>query len=269
MRIGCCGSMIDPDRDRIGIEIIEILAETGFDYIELSLRDIVALPERDFAALKERIQRSGLKCESCNNFLPPDIKVTGPHADTQAALEYAERAFGRAAQMGAEVIVFGSPLSKNLDQGFDSKIGRLQLLDMVRRFGTLAGKYGQTIVMEPINHYESNMLISSLETCQFADEVDHANVGMLIDYYHSSLEEEPPDTALQTGGYLKHIHFARVNPRIFPKSLGEDSNYAVFFGSLKSIGYTGRISIEAYTGDFAADAADTLQFIRAAFGGGI
>jgi hypothetical protein len=33
MRLGCCGSMISPSTDPVGIEIVEKMAEIGFDYM--------------------------------------------------------------------------------------------------------------------------------------------------------------------------------------------------------------------------------------------
>jgi hypothetical protein len=43
--------MIDPARDPVGAEILEPAAGAGFDYLELSLADILALPENDCARL--------------------------------------------------------------------------------------------------------------------------------------------------------------------------------------------------------------------------
>jgi len=37
-RFGCCGSMIAPASDPVGLAIVEDLAAFGYDYIELSLR---------------------------------------------------------------------------------------------------------------------------------------------------------------------------------------------------------------------------------------
>lgn len=68
MRIGCCGSMISPSTDRVGIEVVETMASLGFDYIELSLADVTALPAETFEALAWRLERSGIPCEACNNF---------------------------------------------------------------------------------------------------------------------------------------------------------------------------------------------------------
>jgi sugar phosphate isomerase/epimerase len=87
--MGCCGSMISPSTDPIGIEIVETMAEIGFDYTELSLSDIAALPEGAFADLARRVERSRIQCEACNNFFPRTIRLTGAEAHLHVALDYA------------------------------------------------------------------------------------------------------------------------------------------------------------------------------------
>ena len=97
MRVGCCASMIAPDRDPLGIESVEAMAAAGFDYIELSLAHLAALDDGAFQRVVDRVARSGIRCEACNNFFPPHVRLTGPEADLDAAVDYATRAMGRAA----------------------------------------------------------------------------------------------------------------------------------------------------------------------------
>ena len=89
IRFGCCGSMISPSADPVGGEMVEALAEIGYDYIELSLSDLTALSEPAFAGLVERVNRSGIRCEACNNFFPRRIPLTGDQARLNHALAYA------------------------------------------------------------------------------------------------------------------------------------------------------------------------------------
>ena len=118
LRIGCCGSMIAPVADPVGIDIVEDLAAFGFDYIELSLRDFAPLPEPALAQLISRLERAGLACEVCNNFFPPEIRLTGPDADLSTALRYARATLTTAARLGTSVVVFGS--SRNADSRVSS-----------------------------------------------------------------------------------------------------------------------------------------------------
>ena len=77
MRFGCCGNLASTHPDGIGIEIIEDAARFGFDYIELPIAEMTALSATDFDIIEKRIERSGIKCEVCNNLFPSSIRLTG------------------------------------------------------------------------------------------------------------------------------------------------------------------------------------------------
>ena len=64
------------------------------------------------------------------------------------------------------------------------------------------------------------------------------------------------------GTELWHVHFATPGARAFPECW--DGRYGRFFAALANIGYGGRMSIEAFTSDFAADGARALSVLRQA-----
>lgn len=262
MKFGCCGSMIDPEHDPIGIDRIEKLEEIGYDYIELSLRDIMKLSDADFLQLERRVSRSGLRCEACNNFMPPDLKVTGPGVDTKSVLNYVENAFERAGRLGAEVIVFGSPLSRDIDLDFSRETAVGQMVGILRLMGSIAEKYHVTVAMEHVNRIDGNLLTSVSEALELVRRVNHPKIQLLVDYFHLSIEKESVNSILSAGSSIRHIHFARLYKRLYPKDLREDPNYVLFFENLKKIGYQYRISVEAVTDQFEKDAKETLTFLR-------
>jgi len=87
MRLGCCGSMISPAVDPVGIDIVEDLKDFGFDYIELAMSGVAALSDSEFTALAGRLKKVGLPCEACNNFFPPRLRLTGAEARLATAVE--------------------------------------------------------------------------------------------------------------------------------------------------------------------------------------
>lgn len=265
IKFGCCGSTINSDIDKIGINIIEALKKIGFDYIELSLRDIAQLSNRDFLLLKKRIYLSGLKCEVCNNFYPENIKLTGLDTNNDTILRYLEKALFRAKQIGVEVIVLGSPFSKNLPDGFSGEKAWGQMIEKLRLINLAVKKNKITVVIEPINRNESNFIIKTKEAYQLVKEVGRENIQLLVDYYHFSLEEEDPKILLEINGLLKHVHFSRIKNRSFPIKIEEDPNYLPFISNLKGIGYQHRVSIEAYTDNFINDATKSLRFLKNSF----
>jgi D-psicose/D-tagatose/L-ribulose 3-epimerase len=261
MRFGCCGSMISPTTDPVGIEVVELLAQIGFDYIELSLADLAALPGTAFAVLRRRIERSGIRCEACNNFFPPRVRLTGNDARLPAALEYATATMDRAFSLGARIVVFGSSAAKNVPSGFPIGAAWRQIVELLQHLGPLAAPRDITIAIEPLNQTESNIVNRAAEGLRLVREVNHPNIQLLVDYYHLSMEQESPEIILEAGPAVRHLHFAQVVGRAFPRE--QDENSTRFFDCLRRIHYDGRCSVEAYTRDFAADAPRALQTLKA------
>ena len=69
MRFGCCGSLVAQNPDKTGVEIVEKIAQYGYDYIELPLAEMMELSDADFAALCKRVERSGIRCEDLRFYL--------------------------------------------------------------------------------------------------------------------------------------------------------------------------------------------------------
>ncbi len=260
MRIGYCTNLIATQIDGTGSEWIEKGKESEFDYVELPLAQMVDLDDEAFRSLKERVGVSGLKCEACNNFFPASIRLTGNTVDYGKIEEYLVKALGRAAQLGVKVIVLGSPKSKNVPEGYPMDKAWSQLVELLRYIDPLVRTRGITVVIEPLNKGESNIINTAAEGLQLVKAVDRENIKLLIDYYHLVMERENPEIILDAGSYIKHIHFANPTGRVYPAEKVDD--YIRFMDLLKRIGYEGRISIEAYTKDFCHDAKRSVEMLR-------
>ena len=260
LRFGCCGSMIAPATDPVGIAIVEDLAAFGYDYIELSLRDLAALPAPALLSLRSRLQRTGLACEVCNNFFPPEIRLTGPAADLGAALRYAEHALGTAARVGASIVIFGSSGARNVPAGFPLDDAWGQLRTLLTGLAPIAERHGITIAIEHLNRSESNILNTVAEGWRMAQEVAHPHIRLLLDAYHLLVENESLTILAEVAPAIAHVHVAQGTDRLFPN--GRYTALADFFSALRATGYTQRCSVEAYPHDFITDAPRALSTCR-------
>jgi len=260
VRIGFCTNLIAAPIDGTGREWIEKGQEAGFDYIELPLAQMMDLNDEAFCSLRERVASSGLKCECCNNFFPATIRLTGNAIDYGKIEEYLNKAFKRAAQLGVKVIVFGSPKSRNVPDGYSMDKAWFQLVELLRTIGLLARKTGMTVVIEPLSKVESNIINTAREGLQLVQAAARENIRLLVDYYHMVMEKENPEMILDAGPYIQHTHFANPVGRVYP--VEADDGSIQFMNFLKRIGYEGRISVEAYTKDFCSDAKRSLEILR-------
>jgi D-psicose/D-tagatose/L-ribulose 3-epimerase len=261
VRIGCCCNMIASGPDMTGIETIDTLKQLGFDYIELPLAQMMSLSAADFSVLASRVRAAGIPCESCNNFLPATIRLTGPQVEPQKIADYVEAALRRAAQLGAAIVVCGSGGSRNLPKGFPTEKAWDQMVGFLQSLDRPAAANGITIAIEAINRRETNFLNLAADGLKLARQVNRDNVKLLVDYYHWALEKEDTGVVLEGGDSIRHVHLARPEGRAFPKASDPD-DYAVFCDSLKEINYKHRISIEAYTTDLNRDGSESLALLR-------
>jgi sugar phosphate isomerase/epimerase len=86
----------------------------------------------------------------------------------------------------------------------------------------------------------------------------------MIDFFHLASEGEDPAIVERAREHVRHLHMANPNGRVFPLAW-EEYGYAPFFAKLRSVGYTGRISVEASSKDVAAEAPRAIALLRRAF----
>ena len=261
MRFGCCTNMISTFPDGTGIEHVEKIKKAGYDYIELPLAQIMDLSAKEFITLEKKMEEFNMPCEACNNFFPARIRLTGENCNINEILEYVEGALNRAALLGAKTIVFGSAGAKNVPAGFSHEEALSQILFLLRKIGRYAEKSGITIVIEPLNKLESNIINTVEDGLKLAKGVNRENVKLLVDYYHLSVEKEGLEVLKKAGESIRHVHFARPEGRVFPCSQ-DSEEYALFFEKLKEIGYEGGISIEAYSNFFTNDLKKSLDLLK-------
>ena len=247
MKFGYCVNMLSlPGSDGSGHEFIPMIAGIGFDYVELPMAQMMLYGDEDFERLFVRpLQNSGIPCRCCNNFLPAGIRLTGPDADHEAALRYAEKALGRAAALKAEKIVFGSAGARNYPLGFSREKAEGQIMAFLRGLDPLISACPVTIVLEHLNRLESNLLNSLGEGIRMRRELNLPYVQNLLDVYHLTLAGETAETVLAAGEHLRHVHIARTLGRSLPRQ-GDECDWQELFSVLNKISYDGDVSVEAY-----------------------
>ncbi|MFT4171847.1 MAG: sugar phosphate isomerase/epimerase family protein [Rhodocyclaceae bacterium] len=270
MKFGCCGNLVARGDDRTGIEIVEAVASSGYDYIELPIAEMCALSDEQFGALRMRVEAAGIPCEVCNNFFPPYMPITGPDAKLAELLEYVEFALTRAASLGARVVVLGSGASRNVPAGFSFLKAYEQLFELCRAIAPIADRHGITIAIEPLRKPECNIINTFEDGVLLAKQVSHPRIRVLVDYFHLAWEEEPVAHIAKYGKeFLAHVHLANPNllsevGRIYPASMDE-WDYAPFIEALRAADYEGRVSIEAGSSNVAHDIRQAIAFLRSSF----
>jgi len=252
--------MVYPDSDPIALHLLPQLKEWGYEYVEFSLRDLMGIPREQWGNFCKKVERIGLPVEACNNFFPPSQRITGSNVDFKALTQYTRESLGRAKDLGARVVVFGSSGARNLPEGFPRETGMEQIRTASKMIGEVAERIGILVAIEYHNRGEANVLNTMKEAVELCRQVNHPYLQVLSDYYHMAYEKEPVEALLLAKGLLAHAHFAELENRSFPKIPKEE--YRAYFSTLRKIGYHGRVSVEAFTNNIAVDAPLALTVLK-------
>lgn len=261
MQVGLCVVTLASKGDPTGSKYIPMVKKLGYDYVELPLAQMMELSDPAYKGILALLRDLELPCGAINNFLPADIRITGKHVDKDRINEYVKRSLERTAMLGAKRLVFGSAGSRNVheDESFE------EAWKQIKEFLYIASKavepYGITIVIEPINHGESNIVNRTREGTRLMEEVGLSNVRMLVDYYHYAIERDWEGDILQLDGNIRHTHISQPRGRVFPTHM-EIDEYRSFIGLLKAVGYDERISVESYSALPYRDAKESLSLLR-------
>ncbi len=239
----------------------------GFDFIEEFVRDFLRpdLPDEEWEQVRRSTEISAVRIPSGNSLLPAGLKVCGPAADPDRLADYLDLVFRRAQQVGMKTIVFGSGAARTVPDGFDREKARQQIMDFLGAAVNLAAPRGITLVVEPLNRSECNIINTVAEAMQYVLELNHPNLQCLVDSYHLWLEDEPLDNVRRAMPWIRHVHLADTQGRA-PCGKSGRHDYPAFFRVLKNAGYDGLIAVESPTffkrDAIERDGARVLEFLR-------
>ena len=180
--------------------------------------------------------------------------------------DYAARTSARCARLGITAIGIGSGGSRTIPEGYPVEKAEEQLLQAVRITAREAAKYGIAILMEPLNRFLCNHMLSTRSAADFVRRVDMDNVAIVYDLHHSVLMGERPEDMGPFVPCMRSVQFNEIDfvtgDKLFPVEEHLDL-YAHWLRTMMELGYRGPFSIEALTTqDFSADAKRTRDIVR-------
>jgi sugar phosphate isomerase/epimerase len=220
------------------------LKAVGYHFVEGNVAAVFKpdLPDAEYAPELAKLKACALPIRSCNSFIPKEYRLTGPSIMHDKALVYAVKACQRADALGVSFVVLGSGGARKLPEGFDRAKGKAQFIEFCQKLGDRIKDLKVTVVLEPLNQGETNLLNSVTEGIEYVDAIKRPRIQLLADFYHMLKEKEGPDAIRQAGARIRHCHIAELEGRKAPGTKGED--LSGYFKALKDIKYAGGVSIE-------------------------
>lgn len=217
-------------------------AELGFAAVELSVR---AAAELDLPRLIKRLEQLNLSVSAIATgqaCLHDGACLAAADPDRRdAAVTRLLDAIELARVVGASVIVGGirGSLSRN---GQEQAKQRDAFHIALRRCAAAAGSAGVTLLIEPINRYETNFIHTAAEGLTAIQAVGEDNVKLLLDSFHMNIEEVSLESALRAAGdRLGYLHLADSNRR----APGQGHiDFTALLATANEIGYRGHAVAE-------------------------
>lgn len=220
----------------------DALKAAGVDGIEVP---IFAPSEFPTAELRRCLADHGLAATACS-ICPGDARpASDDAAERERALEHWKAAVSVAAEAGVECLAGPSYspvgyLPGTRRTGDEWK----RVVAMHQRLGETLAEAKIDLAIEPINRFETYFLNTADDARSLADAIDHPRIGVLLDTFHSNIEDKSPAQGYRRcGPRLRHVHTCE-NDRGIPGSGHVD--WLEVLRTLKEIGYDQWLTIESF-----------------------
>lgn len=231
----------------------------GYEGVELLVRDPRVF---DHALIERQLADAGLAMPAiCTGEVYGEDRLSLADPEPARRAETLERmiaAMDLAARFGAMVNV-GRMRGRYLDG-----VERAQTEAWVTEGMQAAAdaRPGTRIVLEPVNHQYANFLMGTAEAARFARGLDRANIGLMLDLAHITIEGERHSGSLaEAGDLFWHYHVCDSDRR----AVGHGGwDIAAALNDLDAIGYDGWITAEHFQVPDADTAMEqSIRWLRA------
>jgi D-psicose/D-tagatose/L-ribulose 3-epimerase len=242
--------MVTPQHDAL----LEQIKGFGFDAVEIPVFNTSDLAP--YERLGKRLKSLGLGATAVTVMTPETNPISPDAAIRAAGVKHLDRAMECGQAFGCEILC--GPIhsaigvfSGNGPTDDEFKAG----VETLRHAGERAEARGIKLAVEYLNRFEIYFLTTAAQTVRFVREVNHPSVRMMYDSFHANIEEKNQAAAIAScAKETIHIHVSE-NDRGIPGSGGV--NWDSFWSGLKTSGYDGYLTIEAFGRALPALAAAT------------
>ncbi len=233
--------------------------EMGYDYIEASAGEVLALSAKELEKLVEMTKTNDFALRYVNSFVRADLKICTENAGVLE--DYVNEAVHHIAELGAGVIVFGSGVARKYPESMTHTQGMQKFIQFLGFCSKAAKKYGIKIALEPLNHTETNILNSVAEGAQLVHWLNSPEIVLLADAFHMAIEEETAEVILDNEDIISHLHISEAPGRVCPGKFGGE--YLIKLGKdLLVAGFCKDVTVECCFDSFEKEGPEALRFIK-------
>ena len=261
MKYGFCKEFSTPMKTEVDYELIKMIKEAGFDFVEMRAMLVESLSDEEFEKLANLLEELQLGCEVSCALFPRTLRVTGKDVDEKAIEAYLEKTFARLKRLGAKKVVFGSAPARALDEETTQDMGYEQISKICKEIIVPAcEKYDITVVMEPLRAAACNFINTLADGMRVVNAVNHPRIQLLGDTIHMMSNNDNPEDVINFKDSLKHVHIAELE-RMLPED-GYSEFVQTVINNLVKTGYEGTISFETKNGEGLESMKKALALLK-------
>lgn len=229
-------------------DIAQLAAEIGYQGVELAPYTfaplVTDLSAADRHKIRQDVEDAGLKVSGLHWLLartPYMLNTPDPEERARAA-QYLLDVIDFCADVGGDILVFGSPQQRDPVEGFSKEEAWASTVKAMRRCGERAEERGVFFCIEPLGTPFITWVDDALRLVQ---EVDRPGFRMMVDCKSMGQDTRwPPSEQLRYASpWFKHVHVNDPN-RLGP-GMGE-LDFAPIMATLRELEYDGWVSLEAF-----------------------
>ena len=251
MKIGVCAS----------VEKLDMLEELGFDRIELNIGEISEMDQDELAALRQKLEGRTIRVTSANFMMHGGLPQVYQDTGLEKIRDYLAMVMPKLKYLGITTAVFGSGWHRRMPEDMPKEKQHELIQELLVVMESEARKNGVTVVIEPLNKKETNVLLTTDEAMEYIRELELPNLKLLVDLYHFYCEGEPLDRVREYGPYIKHVHIVEPTRRDYMRP-EDEYDYSVFVKTLRDVGYDGALMFEGGIGDYDTGIRATYPVLR-------
>ncbi len=248
MKFAICQELfVDWDWER-QCRLIADIGYTGVEIAPFTLAPrITDVDSERRQVLRNQAEAEGLQVVGLHWLL---AKTEGLHLTTadgavrQATADYVAELGRACADLGGDVLVFGSPAQRNLEAGVDRAQAMENAADVFRKAMPVLADVNVKLCMEPLTTKETDFITTCAEAVELMQLVDHPNFVLHQDVKAMLSESVPiPELIHRHADIIGHFHVNDSN--LLGPGMGE-TDFKPIFKALLECGYQGWVSVEVF-----------------------
>ncbi len=224
-------------------EGLKAVSAAGFKYVELSLRSPTDVNPDE---LNKTLAELDLKITSVatGQACLFDQLCLGNENEKQRnkAIDHFKSMALFARQINSGAIIIGGIRGRLAGNDAEFQRNFENGVAAIRECAEWADAHEMPLVIEPINRYETNWILTAEDGCNLLNKIGVDSVKLLLDTFHMNIEESSiVDAINKTGNRLGYVHFADNNRHAPGQG---QTDFKSILAALERIGYSGPIVAE-------------------------